>query len=73
MRESAAQEGEWTALQKRVNSGSEVVGSLKEMRDRNRLFEREVRPRLGLGEWSTPIKKYDNSGYLETFKYVELL
>ena len=57
MRESAAQEdewtaiwkrvdsgsvGEWTALQKRVDSGSEVVGSSTERRDCNRLFDREA-------------------------------
>ncbi len=39
---TAAQEDEWTALQKRVNSGSEVVGSSKERLDRDRLFEREA-------------------------------
>ena len=40
---------EWTALQKRVDSVSEVVGSSTERRDRHRLFNREAWPRLGLG------------------------
>ncbi len=42
MRESEAREVEWTALGKKVDSGSEVVGSLKERRDRDRLFKREA-------------------------------
>jgi hypothetical protein len=57
MRESAVLVGEWTALRKRVNggsegewailrkrihSGSEVVGSLTERLDRNRLYNREA-------------------------------
>jgi hypothetical protein len=33
---------EWTALQKRVDSVSEVVGSSTERRDRHRLFNREA-------------------------------
>ena len=35
-------EGEWTALWKRVDGGSEVVGSLEERCDRNWLFGREA-------------------------------
>ena len=35
-------EGEWTTLQKRIDSGSKVVGSSTERLDRNRLYDRET-------------------------------
>ena len=35
-------EGEWGILQKRINSGSKVVGSLTERLDRDWLFDREA-------------------------------
>ena len=72
-RVDSGSEGEWTTLQKRVDSGSKVVGSLAESCDRNRLFNREARPRLGLGEWLTLFNKSEGSGYPETFRYVELV
>jgi hypothetical protein len=42
MRESEAPEVEWTALQKKVDSGSEVVGSSKERHDRDWLLKGEA-------------------------------
>ena len=50
----------------RESTAAQVASSTTERRDRDRLFDREAWPRLGLGEWSTPFNKSDDSGYLET-------
>jgi hypothetical protein len=41
-RVNSGSKGEWTILKKRIDSGSKVAGSSKERRDRDQLFNREA-------------------------------
>ena len=52
-----------------LNSGSEVVGSLVERTAAT--WIRGVVDSLEEGQTAVPFNKSDNSGYLETVKYVE--